>query len=55
MVLGSGLEDTVRMVMCGLVGRVSYKYLCKVSLPLWVEQHWVPLTGYAMEILYLTK
>jgi hypothetical protein len=57
MVLGSdiGLEETVRMALCGLVGRVSYSYLCKVSIPLWVEQNWVPLIGYAPEILYLTK
>jgi hypothetical protein len=57
MVLGSdiGLEETCRLALCGLVGRLSYCNLCKVSLPVWVEQTWFPLLGYAPEVLFLTK
>jgi hypothetical protein len=57
MVLGSniGLEETCRLALCGLVGRLSYNNLCKVSLLVWVEKTWVPLLGYVPEILYLTK
>jgi len=50
-----GLEETYRMALCGLVGRVSYNYLSKVPILVWVEQHWAPILGYAPEILYLTK
>ena len=57
MVLGSdiGLEETYRLALCGLVGRLSYNELCKVSLHVWVEQTWAPILGYVPEILFLTK
>jgi hypothetical protein len=57
MVLGSdiSLEETCRMALCGLVGRISYNNLCKVSLPVWVEKTWAPILGYVPEILFLTK
>jgi hypothetical protein len=57
MVLGSdvGLAETYTLALCGLVGRLSYKYLCKVSIPEWVELNWKPVLGYSPEIIYLTK
>jgi hypothetical protein len=57
MVLGSdvGLEETCRMALCGLIGRLSYNYLSKEPVSVWIDKHWVPLLGYAPEILYLTK
>ena len=53
--LDISLEETCRMALCGLVGRVSYNYLSKVPISVWVEQHWAPILGYAPEILYLSK
>jgi hypothetical protein len=35
-----GLGETCRLVLCSLVGIISYMYLCKVSLLVWVEQTW---------------
>jgi hypothetical protein len=57
MVLGVdiGLKETCRLVLCGLVGILSYMYLCKVSLLVWVEQTWGHSLGYVLEIVYLTK
>jgi hypothetical protein len=57
MVMGSyvGLAETCRLVLCGLVGRLSYMYLCKVSLSDWVEHTWRPRLGYVSEIVFLTK
>jgi hypothetical protein len=57
MVLGSdvGLVETCTLVLCGLVGRLSYRYLCKASLPEWVELNWKRELGYSPEIVYLTK
>jgi hypothetical protein len=57
MVLDSdvGLAETCTLALYGLVGRLSYKYLCKASFPKWVELHWKLELGYAPEIVYLTK
>jgi hypothetical protein len=57
LVLGSdvGLEETCRMALCGLVGRLSYNYLSKGPVSEWVLKHWTPLLGYEPEVLYLTK
>jgi hypothetical protein len=39
MVLGSdvGLVETFSLALCGLVDRLSYRYLCNESIPEWVE------------------
>jgi hypothetical protein len=50
-----GLEETCRLSMCGLVGRLSYRNLSISTLPMWVEQVWTPLLGYTPELLTLTK
>jgi hypothetical protein len=57
MVLGSdvGLEETCRLALCGLVGRLSYSYLANSHVSDWIVKTWVPILGYAPEILYLTK
>jgi hypothetical protein len=57
MVLGAdvGLEETCIITMCGLVGRLYYSYLADKLVSDWVLQNWVPILGYASEILYLTK
>jgi hypothetical protein len=57
MVLGSdiGLDKTCSLALCGLVGRLSYKYLCNVSIPKWVDENWRKGLGYSPEIRYLTK
>jgi hypothetical protein len=48
----SGLEQAARLALCGLVGRVSYRYLSDITIQDWVQTHWVPLLGYAPEILF---
>jgi hypothetical protein len=57
MVLGNdvGLEDTCRLTLCDLVGRISYSYLSKDSLELWINSQWLPLIGYIPKVMYLTK
>jgi hypothetical protein len=50
-----GLEDTCRMALCSLVGRLSYKSLSKGSLEEWIKHQWVPLLGYYPEVIFLTK
>jgi hypothetical protein len=57
MVLGLdvGLAETCSLMMCGLVGRLSYIYLCKVALLEWVHSTWRPLLGYKPKIVFLTK
>jgi len=57
MVLGSdvGLVETFSLALCGLVDRLSYRYLCNESIPEWVEHKWKRELGYAPEIRYLTK
>jgi hypothetical protein len=49
MVLGSdiGLAETCSLALCGLVGRLSYKYLCNVSIPEWVDENWRKELGYS--------
>jgi hypothetical protein len=57
MVLGAdvGLKETCKLALCGLVGRLSYSYLADRPVLDWVLQNWVPILGYAEEMLYLTK
>jgi hypothetical protein len=57
MVLGDdvGLEETCRLSLCGLVGRLSYSYLADRPVSDWVLLNWVPILGYALEMLHLTK
>jgi hypothetical protein len=38
--LDVGLEETCRMALCGLVGRLSYSYLSKGPIEDWVLKHW---------------
>jgi hypothetical protein len=57
MVLGAGvgLEESCRLALCGLVGRLSYSYLVSSPVAEWMEISWKPLLGYIPEIHYLTK
>jgi hypothetical protein len=57
MVLGDdvGLEDSVNLALCTLVGRTSYRHLCKTDIVVWVQSTWKPLLGYTPEISYLTR
>jgi hypothetical protein len=57
MVLGADieLEETCRLALCGLVGRLSYSYFADSSVTAWVHKTWTPILGYIPEIHYLTK
>jgi hypothetical protein len=57
MVLGTdvGLDETCRLSLCGLVGRLSYSYLVDSPMSDWIKNNWVPFLGYAPELLCLTK
>jgi hypothetical protein len=57
MVLGAdvGLQETCRLAMCGLVGRLSYAYLSDCSVSAWMQKTWKPILGYLPEIHYLMK
>jgi hypothetical protein len=48
MVLGAdvGLEETCRLALCGLVGRLSYSYLASSPVFEWMTISWKPLLGY---------
>jgi hypothetical protein len=50
-----GLEESCNLSLCALVGQLSYRSLCKQSLPAWVMTTWVPLLGYAPEVLFLSR
>jgi hypothetical protein len=50
-----GLEETYRMALCGLVNRVSYRYLVQESLTFWMDKCWAPILGYPPKVLYLLK
>jgi hypothetical protein len=50
-----GLEDIVSLALFTLVGRFSYKNMCKMSLEDWVNVYWSPLLGYSPIVFYLTK
>jgi hypothetical protein len=41
--------------LCVLVGRLSYPYLANRPISDWVLLNWVPILGYAPEMLHLTK
>jgi hypothetical protein len=49
------LEETCRLALCGLVGRLSYSYLENRSIEEWMVSSWKPILGYVPEVLYLTK
>jgi hypothetical protein len=55
LVLGEdvGLEETVNMELCSLVGRLSYRSMCRTSIMTWVQSTWFPLLGYAPEVIYM--
>jgi hypothetical protein len=57
MILGSdvGLVEACSLALYGLVGILSYRYLCKVSLLEWVDLTWKSLLGYVPEVIFLTK
>ena len=57
LVLGNdvGLEETCRMDLCSLVGRLSYKSLRKGSLEEWINLQWLSLLGYYPEVIFFTK
>jgi hypothetical protein len=57
LVLGDdvGLEDSCRMAVYGLVGRMAYKNLYVENFTVWLERIWVPVIGYLPEIIFLTK
>jgi len=50
-----GLEETCRIALCGLVGRLSYAYLVTESFTIWMERTWIPVLGYKLELHFLTK
>jgi hypothetical protein len=50
-----GLAETCSLALHGLVGRLSYRYLCNESIPKWVEHNWKRELGYTPEIRYPTK
>jgi hypothetical protein len=43
------------MSTSALVGRVSYKSLSRQPLEEWIQSRWLPLLGYAPEVLFLKK
>jgi hypothetical protein len=52
---GVGLEDLCKMSTSALVGRISYKSLSRQPLEDWIQSSWLPLLGYAPEVLFLKK
>jgi hypothetical protein len=50
-----GLEDTISLALCTLVGRFSYRARCKMPLEEWVSSTWCPLLGYMPEVVFMTK
>jgi hypothetical protein len=57
MVLGGdiGLEESCNLALCALVGHLSYRTLCRQSLPDWVSSTWAPMLGYTPEVLTLSR
>jgi hypothetical protein len=52
--LDVGLEESVCLSLCGLVGRISSRTLCKCSLSNWISSAWFHLMGYVLEIIFLS-
>jgi hypothetical protein len=52
MVLGAdvGLEETCRLALCGMVGRLSYSSLADTPITAWVHKTWTPILGYVPEM-----
>jgi hypothetical protein len=57
MVLGGdiGLEQSCNLALCALVGRLSYRTMCRQSLLEWVSVTWDPLLGYTPEVMTLSR
>jgi hypothetical protein len=55
LVIGSyiGLEETVSMALCSLVGRISYRHLCNTNLETWMDKTWRPILGYVPSLSHL--
>jgi hypothetical protein len=49
-----GLEESVRLSLCGLVGRFTYHALSFDLLPEWILDNWLPILGYAPELISLS-
>jgi hypothetical protein len=49
-----GLEESVRLSLCGLVGRFTYHALSFDSLPEWLLDNWLPILGYVSELISLS-
>jgi hypothetical protein len=49
-----GLEESILLSLCGLVGRFSYRSLCKDSLSDWISDNWLPILGYVPEHITLS-
>jgi hypothetical protein len=43
------------MALCSLVGRISYKHLCKTDLDVWMNISWRPLLGYVPPLSHLGR
>jgi len=50
-----GLEETCRLALYGLVGRLSYPYIVETKIDDWFKKKWAPLLGYVPGIFCLTK
>jgi hypothetical protein len=57
MVMGEdiGLEESCNLSLCALVGRLSYRSMCKLPISDWMQSTWVPLLGYLPELLTLPR
>ena len=47
------LEDSISMVLCSLMGRLSYKHLYNTNLYTWMTKTWMPLLGYVPSLSHL--
>jgi hypothetical protein len=50
-----GLEESCNLSLCALVGRLSYRSLCKQPITDWMQSSWVLLLGYSPELLTLSR
>jgi hypothetical protein len=50
-----GLEDSVSMALCNLVGMLSYRYLFTTKLDDWMINTLQPLLGYVPSLSYLGR
>jgi hypothetical protein len=52
--LDVGLEESILLSLCSLVGRFSYRSLCRDSLSGWISNNWLPILGYVPEHITLS-